>query len=437
MIEKNMDAFANKLLFLSMLIILLLNLSVNLYAFYFGEIPIKWGYISLPIVYWAIMTVSINSIKSVRMKFNSLIAAMLVITVIGLQLISMLEFCDGGYRWELYKSTISSTIFSSVFMYLLGLNFDQAVMLFNNRRYKRLSILCLIIFIGLILFSTLRTYRLYDVFEIFSPGADDFSISYISYADNVAVIFIFLCIYSKNRALGVTWFLTGTFILSALLSRGALIVYVLAFLFYYLLRSVTSLRRLMFSILICLLFCLLFYFMLKSIRFADELVKNSRALSILHNIIELKSFSQLYRDDSYLGRSYILRYSLNDLKNIWFAGSFMHEIDLLGPGNYIHNWLSFWVCYGIIPFAVLIFIVVKTYIKNIAGYIGSNSPFIKFILIFGFFNLFHIMFDRTYYYYYMWFSIASMAMLADGGYHMTEPVAKETTDGKGNKGLLH
>lgn len=418
MVKERFGAIATRLLFMSMVIVFLLNLAVNLYSFHFGGLPIKWGYISLPVIYATLLLSSVNNILTGRIKFNFFLAVLLMIMIIGLQLIWMPDFINDAYRWKLYKSTINDTMFLSLLMFLLGSNIDKVFDLLNDLKYRRISLICLTLFIFFILFTILRTYRLYHQFQIFSANEDDFGVSYISFADNIAVIFIFLCAFSKNKIIEAAWFLSGVIILSTLLSRGSLIAFVFTFVVYYVLRSFKNPGRFLSSMFMLLSSAILLYFLFKGVGFFEDLLKNNRAFSIIYNIIDKKSLSQIYADQSYQYRLEILKYSLSDMKNVWITGSFMHEIDILGPGGYIHNWLSFLVCYGIIPFIMLLFILVKTYIKNIINFIGSDNHFVKFLIVIAFFNLFHIIFDRSYMYYYMWFTIPSMAMLADGVYNI-------------------
>lgn len=63
------------------------------------------------------------------------------------------------------------------------------------------------------------------------------------------------------------------------------------------------------------------------------------------------------QDDSYVARQELMEQNLGHLSENWFFGRFLDEWWRgNSTGGYIHNWLSFWQTYGIIPFLASIVI---------------------------------------------------------------------------------
>jgi hypothetical protein len=57
------------------------------------------------------------------------------------------------------------------------------------------------------------------------------------------------------------------------------------------------------------------------------------------------------QDDSYMARRELLQENLTHLRENWFMGRFMDQWWRFGENSgYIHNWLSFWQSYGLLPF---------------------------------------------------------------------------------------
>lgn len=109
-------------------------------------------------------------------------------------------------------------------------------------------------------------------------------------------------------------------------------------------------------------------------------------------------------DPSVQSRWELLEKNLPMLKKHWLLGYFMAEVIEIGRGAYIHNWLSFWLAYGLSPFLLSLWILVTLIAKNwrvrkqsSLGIVGTS------ILAFIFCS---ISFSRSYTWPYFWFGVS-------------------------------
>ncbi|WP_412027930.1 hypothetical protein [Deinococcus yunweiensis] len=64
--------------------------------------------------------------------------------------------------------------------------------------------------------------------------------------------------------------------------------------------------------------------------------------------------TDLDEDSSYLARQELQQQAEADVARYWVAGRYGAEVIEHGPGQYAHNWLSYLVSFGIVPFVVSI-----------------------------------------------------------------------------------
>ncbi len=96
-----------------------------------------------------------------------------------------------------------------------------------------------------------------------------------------------------------------------------------------------------------------------------------------------------------------------DLGRHWLLGSFMAEAVEAGPGSYMHNWLSFWVAYGIGPFALSIWLAVSAVARSWRcrrdALLGSSCLAVLL------FTLLNVALFRSYIWPFVWFGMGFVA----------------------------
>jgi len=110
-------------------------------------------------------------------------------------------------------------------------------------------------------------------------------------------------------------------------------------------------------------------------------------------------------------RASLWNQSIPLLKYYWLWGHFMYEAELFKAGEYIHNWVSFWLEYGILPFTLSLILLFWTFISAIRQ--RSTSRWGNLTLTLMLYNLLMITLARSYIWRFFWFTLAlSIAILA-------------------------
>ena len=72
-------------------------------------------------------------------------------------------------------------------------------------------------------------------------------------------------------------------------------------------------------------------------------------------------------------------------------------------GNYIHNILSYWRQFGLIPFVLLVYLIFKNYTNLIYAVLTHGwNPRLDFIFFYGFYVLALVLFARSFMYPSIW-----------------------------------
>lgn len=114
-------------------------------------------------------------------------------------------------------------------------------------------------------------------------------------------------------------------------------------------------------------------------------------------------------DESLQGRSVLLEQGWRALEENWLFGSYLNEWwQNKVTGGYVHNWLSFWISYGIGPF--LFFLVFDGWVtfKSYLVY-QTKKEFLPFIILL-FCNA-AIVFSRSYIWAFIWFALGMSAAM--------------------------
>jgi hypothetical protein len=117
-------------------------------------------------------------------------------------------------------------------------------------------------------------------------------------------------------------------------------------------------------------------------------------------------------DESYIARQELLATGIKTLQEHWLLGMPLAELWSERPGEYMHNYLSFWVCFGIIPFAG--FIAVSWYCIRKLALLLKNYPLnglIMFLVLYFLFVYIEIVTSRSYIYPYVWACLSAVPVI--------------------------
>lgn len=122
------------------------------------------------------------------------------------------------------------------------------------------------------------------------------------------------------------------------------------------------------------------------------------------------AFQNLEKDASIMARNYLFKEGLSGIKQNWFLGDYLGQLRYGSLGSYIHNYLSLWRQFGLIPFVCFCFLILFSTMKAWKVYWKSKkdkmiSPEFFFLIVGGAFCLIEIVAARSYISPYIWFFI--------------------------------
>ena len=262
-----------------------------------------------------------------------LVSFLLLLMVSIIQVISFpwaVEYSSNGTH--VYLTTISRTIVQYWLYWFVGV---YIVQIFNNQLFwKLMNYLWLVTAVVVILNSLSNT-----IFAIILGGIN----IYIMLADSFAVLSIFVLCKSKNIKFQSFIIIISSICLFALWSRASLYCFVLVALYFLYQKN----KKILITF-ICIMVSLVIFNV-------EEDVQTYRMTRLLFGTADL---SNSMRDEQ-------LEMGLQDLSEIWMLGRFMGDVDknFGHEGDYIHNYLSFWRQFGLLPFVIFCYLVLSNSLK--------------------------------------------------------------------------
>lgn len=107
----------------------------------------------------------------------------------------------------------------------------------------------------------------------------------------------------------------------------------------------------------------------------------------------------LFKDDSFISRLYLLKYSIGLIKKFFFFGKYLYQINYSyshSYGAYVHNIISYWLEFGFIPFILLVILIVRVFCRLIHSIKKNNNIIAKVIIMALFFEIILVVFFRSY-----------------------------------------
>lgn len=166
---------------------------------------------------------------------------------------------------------------------------------------------------------------------------------YLSIGDGYVVLSLMaMYVQRKNIFPLLAIILISVAVLYFVNSRSSLFLYLFSVFLFLKNQSV----KLMIILVLVVLVCGAYILTLVDI----DILMNSRVLRLVLNT---------ENDTSLIAREQILAEEMNHLWKNWFVGDYAGYESRGGKGTYIHNYLSFWAQYGLIPFCLLCLYLLK------------------------------------------------------------------------------
>ena len=375
----NNNSFHHKLSFFFLVLVLFIQ-PVYKYLEYVQNFPRLNVSILIALVFILFFLSGLPHIHEIKFK-DKFSGFWLLLFVTSIQIISFPWAREYGMeKLDTYLKVISKTIFSYWTFWFVGFYiFD----ILRNKQFVKILFVLWTISTTMVIVNALSNEGLFSIL------LGDKMI-YLMLADTYAILSIlfFTQIKGKLRAL---FMILSCIALFALLSRTSFYLFIfigVMDLFY------TNRRYLIIGLLVAT--CLLVS--------NFDIIENNRMFRI---ILTGKDASKSQRVE-------LLEKGINEIKNSWLLGNFMGEIESNRghPGKYIHNYLSFWRQFGIIPFIIFVALTIKMYCGVFILWINTRirDSELTFIFYFTTFVLLEIIIARSYQHPYIWLSLSSIPL---------------------------
>lgn len=154
--------------------------------------------------------------------------------------------------------------------------------------------------------------------------------------------------------------------------------------------------------------------------------KKTNYLSHVLNLVIVRFENVIHGNDlSLIARKELSNIGLQVLRDNYFLGEFLYEIRIFNSfGHYMHNFLSFWIEFGMIPFLITIILIIKMLSFFIKMTIKEKEKYFSYLLA-STFVVATITFSRSYIYTTIWSCIGLYSALLLEESKRTKNVSKQ------------
>lgn len=257
--------------------------------------------------------------------------------------------------------------------------------IFDNKGWERVFKIGWWVFFSVVLYFTITNedgYKLY---------LNDYAI-YLSLADPFALLSIIHLSFYSNSFLKTFYLILSSIILFILMSRAALFIFLLAYLIIY----IKNHKKTLFFVLLSF-FIFIHYFDLLDLILEDSGNRMFR-------------FFLSGEDSSLDKRGVLMQDGLIEIKENWLFGCYMGDYLKNGFwGGYIHNYLSLWRQFGLIPFVMFLLSIIIFYFRVMFEYFSKpHNTILEFLYVFITFFVIQILFARSFTSAYIWMMLTTI-----------------------------
>jgi hypothetical protein len=324
-----------------------------------------------------------TSNKRINLKTSVICLVLLFLIVVIINLFGYNDILDfDDFTIDYYLMVISNTILFSSLMLLTGLKFQNIYVILRDNLFARYIIMLYI----LLLVSITTNYAFLSQRDM---------IGYSNLVGDSFAIFSLVIIYMGKSTLRKALIIfISLLVLLIIGSRTSYTFYMLAIVPLVIREGVfnKNLKRAIIILSVALFFLII-------ILFGDQLSD--------HRMFVL--FFGLQQDSSFASRIIQFEHGIYDLSNNWLKGNYLLAYDVGHIGKYMHNWLSFFLYYGLVPFSIFAYLFLYS-IRKIY-FLVKQYPYLDcvyLILSISIFTFLNIIFSRSFIYPYIWFSLGAI-----------------------------
>ncbi|MGQ9695998.1 MAG: O-antigen ligase family protein [Thermodesulfobacteriota bacterium] len=307
---------------------------------------------------------------------------------------------------DTFLMTIAFTFVGAWLVFLGG----ESLAILKLTKYRFVQTTLLIAYLILVLVvvnGVFKSYSLYEkLFYSFQNPASRGIYNYLSLADSLAIVGLLLLGICKADNIWRSLILyvgTSIFLMFAY-SRASFFFFLICGSVFMIIRFWPKLKK---HLLIALLGLALVIFIM-ALLWSNQ-VANKIGFLMDPTIERINSLISGY-DLSLQSRLELLKRGFHLLQRHWLLGGFMAEVLWLDRGEYIHNWLSFWISYGIGPFILSVWLLWGLLRRNLPHQNNYSITLANFSILL--FTLLSVALARSYIWPYFWFSIGFVATIS-------------------------
>ncbi|MGI6436211.1 MAG: O-antigen ligase family protein [Syntrophomonadaceae bacterium] len=365
-----------------------------------GIMPsVPWIYLILLLL---ILYLILNFIQLPDIRFTPavnvyyMIGAGLLVYVIYAELVSgsMLMHSLPGQE-ATARTLLASTTILFAFFFIAGGKLTDLNNLLQSKNVQILTIIFYLIYCAAIYWTALN-------YSAVNTAANtlitlDARFNYLFISDTFAIFtFIVMWLVVKSTTLRWTIAVNSLTLLYITRSRTVFFLFILCLLISLILQAKNKKNWLILGVIVGLLFLL----------GRDNLILQNQNSIIFSLVFDASS------DESYIARQELFATGIRALKDYWFLGLPLAELWSEAPGEYLHNYLSFWVCFGIVPFTS--FVAISLYcIRKLITLIRKYplNGLTMFLVIYFTFVYIEIITSRSYVYPYVWTCLSAVPVI--------------------------
>lgn len=365
------------------------------------RISIRGVDFSMTLLIAAYFILKLHEIFKARHSLWYRLAFFTLVLIIITQVISYPLIISYGnqYIFDHYIDFFSSVTRFCVYLWIVGSNIDSIFKLNENKKIKLFSLVIHMAFVMLLFIYKSKYFINMGVGSGIFEASQTPSEYYLYYGDIFALNTLFVTCIWDSKILKSILTISGIYWLYMIGSRTSLYCFLIAIIFLLVRTFIKDVK----TVVVLIAFISMAAYL---ISYNIESILGSNFLSLDNRMA--RAIIAKEEDDSYQSRQIQLEEGLSDIREFWLTGRFLREYERTGsPGEYIHNILSYWVSYGILPFLLIIILCIIAMYKNFLKFMRlPRDKLTGFVFCCSTFIISAAFTSRSYGYPYIWLAIA-------------------------------
>ncbi|GCD09730.1 hypothetical protein [Clostridium tagluense] len=300
---------------------------------------------------------------------------------------------------QYYIQFLKATLSTFAIYLLVGLNLIHIVDILNKKGNKAIIVAVYLVY-TLFLAATMFATNTTNIFDLLTFTVQHTIYLYIG--DAFALYSLIIYSILRNKVANFFVLFNSLFWIYKIGSRASLysfIIVITLILIKNLFMNINLGKMVSSCAVICLIFIIIF-----SLQNKTNNNLNGRMLSVVTGISS---------DESYNLRNSLQKEGIEDIKKHYLIGNMFAEIKRCGyVGDYVHNVLSYWVEFGLVPFICIISMIAYYFYYNFKLFFKiKNSITIQLVFSLSTFIFLEAIISRSYTYPYLWLALSASCSL--------------------------